>query len=867
MCPPPDAFDGLEAEAGALEGQLDEALLNISSDASRKTLMVARDALSKLYGAAEQLTLKVDGCGGGGGGDAAARRKALVERCEALSEACVEGRERRLASALASAADKQRSAGNELFAKGDHADASERYAAALELTPDDARLYLNRGLCWQSLKEWAKAAADAKAAVKLDCGNAKAHFHLTRSLVALGEVEAAAVALGNAPAELVESSKSLAEMKHSTIPEAAKKQANASFVAKDYEAALPLYTLAVDLTAGKAHLYLSNRSACYQALGKWAKAAEDGRAVVALEPSFPKGHLHLARSLKQLERADAAVEACEFGLEHVADKDATALKELLASLKPRGAAPKAPCATAKALRDAGAALYKRGAYKEALTQYTKCLSTSDDERDAVYANRAACWLMVNDPDRAAKDCADAEAVIAKRLDDDEARDALPGGERDRLTTSRSKVASRRCTALCRLGRLDEAAAVAERAFEATGDAGLKKKRSEAGQYLELRGAGDEAVGRGEFSRGKRCFLKLRDECGVTDDPLLRLALAKCHVRLKEYDDGSREAMQALASKRLRGQDLVEAHTTRADALVAVGDRDKAAAHVSACLQMDPDDDALKTKLKKLRRGTKDAERVKGDVEAAINKGDYDAAVKAATEGIGIDEDDKKLLASMHVRRAKAYQLLALKAKRQPTGDEKNASLKACWRKCHSDASAALYHASPGSKSAFLLGAEALQGLGRYQDAINLLEQCLEAIPETKQDRAVVGKYKEAQFLLKKANRPNLYAEVGPDLDENSSEQEMKKAYKKAALKWHPDRFSTKSDEEKSKAEVQFKKINDAYEFLTDPQRKKLWDQGHDREEVEQKIEMAKQQAAQGGMRGGFPGGGFPGGFPGGFHHH
>ena len=102
--------------------------------------------------------------------------------------------------------------------------------------------------------------------------------------------------------------------------------------------------------------------------------------------------------------------------------------------------------------------------------------------------------------------------------------------------------------------------------------------------------------------------------------------------------------------------------------------------------------------------------------------------------------------------------------------------------------------------------------------------------------------------------PDHYRILG--LQRDASEADIKKAYRTLALKWHPDRFSTKSDDEKAKAEVQFKKINDAYEFLTDPQRKKLWDQGHDREEVEQKIEMAKQQAAQGGMRGGFPGGGF-----------
>ena len=73
------------------------------------------------------------------------------------------------------------------------------------------------------------------------------------------------------------------------------------------------------------------------------------------------------------------------------------------------------------------------------------------------------------------------------------------------------------------------------------------------------------------------------------------------------------------------------------------------------------------------------------------------------------------------------------------------------------------------------------------------------------------------------------------------------------MRWHPDRFRVKGEKQQKEAEEQFQKINDAYEFLTDAQRKRLWDQGFDREEIEQQLEMAKQQQYRGG---GFPFGGF-----------
>ena len=69
----------------------------------------------------------------------------------------------------------------------------------------------------------------------------------------------------------------------------------------------------------------------------------------------------------------------------------------------------------------------------------------------------------------------------------------------------------------------------------------------------------------------------------------------------------------------------------------------------------------------------------------------------------------------------------------------------------------------------------------------------------KHDRDLVGAYKKAQRMLKKASRPDLYKAISPDLDETSDDAALKKAYKKAALKWHPDRFAAKGEEEQKNA--------------------------------------------------------------------
>jgi molecular chaperone DnaJ len=76
------------------------------------------------------------------------------------------------------------------------------------------------------------------------------------------------------------------------------------------------------------------------------------------------------------------------------------------------------------------------------------------------------------------------------------------------------------------------------------------------------------------------------------------------------------------------------------------------------------------------------------------------------------------------------------------------------------------------------------------------------------------------------------------VSKSASQDEIKKAYRELARKWHPDR-----NPDDPKAEERFKEIQQAYDTLSDPEKRKQYDAG--------------------GRFAGFGGGGFPGGFPGG----
>lgn len=62
-----------------------------------------------------------------------------------------------------------------------------------------------------------------------------------------------------------------------------------------------------------------------------------------------------------------------------------------------------------------------------------------------------------------------------------------------------------------------------------------------------------------------------------------------------------------------------------------------------------------------------------------------------------------------------------------------------------------------------------------------------------------------------------------EINQNASQDEIKKAYRKAALKWHPDRNPNNKE-----AEERFKEAAEAYEVLSDANKRQRYDQfGHD----------------------------------------
>src|SRR5579859_6515127 len=92
---------------------------------------------------------------------------------------------------------------------------------------------------------------------------------------------------------------------------------------------------------------------------------------------------------------------------------------------------------------------------------------------------------------------------------------------------------------------------------------------------------------------------------------------------------------------------------------------------------------------------------------------------------------------------------------------------------------------------------------------------------------------------------NYYETLG--LTKSASADDIKKAYRKLALAWHPDKHAG----DKTEAERKFKEINEAYQVLSNPQKKQIYDAGGNPNQ------QGNPFSAQGGPASGWGGQGGP----------
>ena len=98
---------------------------------------------------------------------------------------------------------------------------------------------------------------------------------------------------------------------------------------------------------------------------------------------------------------------------------------------------------------------------------------------------------------------------------------------------------------------------------------------------------------------------------------------------------------------------------------------------------------------------------------------------------------------------------------------------------------------------------------------------------------------------------DLYSVLG--VERGATQTEIKKAYRKLAMKWHPDKH--KSSEKKTEAEEMFKMIGQAYSVLGDEEKRQTYDLGGSGNSGSSPQQRRHPAACPNWGPSGFPGGG------------
>ncbi|KAJ3406751.1 hypothetical protein HDV05_005835 [Chytridiales sp. JEL 0842] len=117
------------------------------------------------------------------------------------------------------------------------------------------------------------------------------------------------------------------------------------------------------------------------------------------------------------------------------------------------------------------------------------------------------------------------------------------------------------------------------------------------------------------------------------------------------------------------------------------------------------------------------------------------------------------------------------------------------------------------------------------------------------DASIQRAHQQAQQAARQAKRKDYYKILG--ISRDASDSEIKKAYRKLALQYHPDKQASLPEEERQESDKKFKEISEAYGVLSDPQKKNMFDSGMD---VDGSSASGMGGNPFGGMGGGFGGG-------------
>lgn len=251
---------------------------------------------------------------------------------------------------------------------------------------------------------------------------------------------------------------------------------------------------------------------------------------------------------------------------------------------------------------------------------------------------------------------------------------------------------------------------------------------------------------------------------------------------------------------LSGADREVAYMLRAPIYLQLENIDNCKRDLSAILRSNPDHTAAKTLHRRVKKFTK-AENDGAKLEQTRQWADADAKYTTASE----------VFTPQLITPALRLGLCRTKLKLKKATDAVNWCGKAS-------------AASPDDLELIFHFSDAKVLAGEDHGALQLLKTAMHRFPR---NGMIHQKVQNLERRIKAKGKVDYYKVLG--LARSANAREIKKAYHKLAMKWHPD----KNPDDREAAEEKFKKIAKAYEVLGDKDVRRRYDAGEDIDEPQQ----------------------------------
>merc|ERR1719192_2538286 len=355
--------------------------------------------------------------------------------------------------------------------------------------------------------------------------------------------------------------------------------------------------------------------------------------------------------------------------------------------------------------------------------------------------------------------------------------------------------------------------------------GVKAQNQTLDEIERLEESGMEALRNREFSTA----LETLDQALGHASGCVRLKMARgdCLAHLGRYVDGAKAASSILQ----QDQRHVGALFLRGFCLYHKNNVERALTHFQQVLQQSKGHERAQTLLFK-------SKQFKEKKEAAVkvtNEARLEDAERIYSEAITIDPRNKGTNANLLADRAEVYFMMkriddCIKDCEASLALDQGCLAAMLQRaRCHMEtkeweAAVRIFermnnrdrHNQQSKKKA----GEAALKANNHDEAYRLFSEAMDVDKHNSKYRHLLREAKQQHLL---ATRVDYYAILG--IEKTCGESEIKKAYFKKSKEYHPDRHSNADEAEKEEFSNKFKLAKEAYEILSDNEKRKTYDIG------------------------------------------